>query len=184
MNPDTTHAGCIFCAIVAGDLPSSVVHDDAHWIAVMDIHPIRTGHVLILPKRHVGRIADLDPSAQQRLFALADSVLRAQEANGHAIGGGNLLLNDGIAANQHIPHLHLHCIPRKRGDMAGFGLRLLARTFGLFGRRANREALDGIARALALRIPSDASESTSGSASADALQTIDPAENGTRSVSG
>lgn len=153
MNHDTPHAGCIFCAIVAGDLPSSVVHEDAHWMAVMDIHPIRSGHVLIVPKRHVGRIAELDPSAQQRLFAMADAVMRAQEASGHAVGGGNLLLNDGIAANQHIPHLHLHCIPRKRGDMAGFGLRLLARTFGLFGRQANREALDGIARALAAHMP-------------------------------
>lgn len=161
MSIETSAADCIFCAIVAGDLPSSVVHEDAHWMAVMDIHPIRTGHVLIVPKRHVGRIADLDPSAQQRLFALADGILRAQESSGHAAGGGNLLLNDGIAANQHIPHLHLHCIPRKRGDMAGFGLRLLARTFGLFGRKANREALNDIARALASRIPPDASGSAS-----------------------
>jgi histidine triad (HIT) family protein len=151
----TTQAHCIFCDIVGGKLPASVVHEDPHWIAVMDIHPIREGHVLIIPRSHVARIAQLDVPAQQRLFALADGVLRAQESAGHAVGGGNLLLNDGIAANQHIPHLHLHCIPRRRGDTAGFGLRLLARTVGLFGLKTDRARLDAISHTLASHLPQD-----------------------------
>lgn len=165
MSANTRHADCIFCAVANRTLPASIVHEDAEWMAVMDIHPIREGHVLIVPKRHVGRIADLDPAAQRTLFFLADHLLRAQEASGHAVGGGNLLLNDGIAANQHIPHLHLHCIPRKRGDMLGFGLRLLARTFGLFGRKTDRAALDATARALASHFPPDVAAPASADAS-------------------
>lgn len=156
MNAPHTHADCIFCAIANRALPASVVHEDAEWMVVMDIHPIREGHVLIVPKRHIARIAELDPSAQRTLFSLAERMLRAQDASGHAVDGGNLLLNDGIAANQHIPHLHLHCIPRKRGDMLGFGMRLLARTFGLFGRKTDRAALDATARALAIHFQRDA----------------------------
>ena len=145
----TTPRPCIFCAIAAGQLPASIVHQDSDWLVVMDIHPIRPGHALIIPRQHTARISELQDGARQRLFALADAVLRAQEALGLAEGGGNLLLNDGIAANQHIPHLHLHCIPRRRGDTAAFGMRLLARTFGLFGRQADRAALDRDADALA-----------------------------------
>lgn len=149
MTSTPPHADCIFCGIASGRLPASVVHGEADWLAVMDIHPIRRGHVLLVPRRHVARIGELAGAAQQRLFVLAHALLQAQEASGLAAGGGNLLLNDGIAANQHIPHLHLHCIPRRRGDTAGFGIRLLARTLGLFGRAANRNGLDADARTLA-----------------------------------
>lgn len=155
MNSIAAQTGCIFCGIAEGRLPASVVHEDADWLAVMDIHPVRTGHVLILPRRHAGRIALLDVPARHRLIVLADAILRAQQAAGYAAGGGNLLLNDGIAANQHIPHLHLHCIPRKQGDTAGFGMRLLARTFGLFGRARSREGLDAEARMLARHLHAD-----------------------------
>ena len=153
MNDDATRNDCIFCGIADGRLPASVVHKDADWLAVMDIHPIRQGHVLLIPTRHVSRLSELDPAERERLFALANAIVRAQETAGFATGGSNLLLNDGVAANQHIPHLHLHCIPRRRGDTIGFGLRLLARTFGLFGRGVDRAALDRAAAAIAERLP-------------------------------
>jgi histidine triad (HIT) family protein len=139
---------CIFCGIASGRLPASIVHEDDDWMAVMDIHPIRQGHVLLIPRRHVSRLAELDEAEQRRLFVLADAVLKAQEAAGYANGGSNLLLNDGVAANQHIPHLHLHCIPRRRGDTLGFGLRLLARTVGLFGFGIKHAELNTIATAI------------------------------------
>lgn len=153
MNDETTRNACIFCGIADGRLPASAVYRDAEWLAVMDIHPIRRGHVLIIPTRHVSRLSELERAEQQRLFALADAIVRAQESAGFAAGGSNLLLNDGVAANQHIPHLHLHCIPRRRGDTVGFGLRLLARTFGLFGRSVEREELDRVAATIAERLP-------------------------------
>lgn len=159
MNENAAIDNCIFCGIASGRLPASLVYEDAEWLAVMDIHPIRHGHVLIIPKRHVGRLAELDLAERHRLFVLADAVVRAQEAAGFAVGGSNLLLNDGVAANQHIPHLHMHCIPRRRGDTVGFGLRLLARTFGLFGRSVNRIELDRVAGVIAARLPPRSDES-------------------------
>lgn len=148
MNTPAASDSCIFCGIAGGRLPASIVHEDATWMAVMDIHPIRRGHVLLIPRRHVGRLADLSEIEQRGLFQLADRILKAQEASGFADGGSNLLLNDGVAANQHIPHLHLHCIPRRRGDTLGFGVRLLARTIGLFGFATKHAELDTIAAAI------------------------------------
>ncbi len=145
MNTSAASDSCIFCGIAGGRLPASIVHEDATWMAVMDIHPIRRGHVLLIPRRHVGRLSELSELEQRRLFLLADRILKAQEASGFADGGSNLLLNDGVAANQHIPHLHLHCIPRRRGDTLGFGVRLLARTVGLFGFATKRVELDRMA---------------------------------------
>jgi len=98
-------------------------------------------------------LAELDLASRARLFVLADAILRAQDAAGFAVGGSNSLLNDGVAANLLIPHLHLHCIPRRRGDTVGFGLRLLARRFGLFGRSIGRSELDAVAAAIAQRRP-------------------------------
>lgn len=148
MNTSAAPDTCIFCGIASGRLPASAVHEDAEWMAVMDIHPIRKGHVLLIPRRHVSRLAELGEAEQRRLFVLADAILKAQEAVGYANGGSNLLLNDGVAANQHIPHLHLHCIPRRRGDTLGFGLRLLARTVGLFGFGTKHEELNTVAAAI------------------------------------
>lgn len=155
MNSTEPHADCIFCGIANGRLPASVVYQDTDWLAVMDIHPIRKGHVLLVPRRHVGRLTSLSGQARRELIVLADEIVRAQEAGGYAADGSNLLLNDGIAANQHIPHLHLHCIPRRPGDTAGFGMRLLARTFGLFGRATARDGLDATAQTLAGHLSPD-----------------------------
>lgn len=139
--PADRHA-CPFCRIIAGQLPASVVHREDDWLVLMDIHPLRPGHVLIIPHQHAGHLHHFDPARQQRLFVLADAVLRAQQQVDPTVAGANLLLNDGSAANQHIPHLHLHCIPRRRRDSLGFALGLLARTAGIFGIAGKRRLLD------------------------------------------
>ena len=148
MRNQPDHNACPFCRIIAGQLPASVVHREEHWLVLMDIHPLRPGHVLIIPHQHAGHLHQFDPARQQRLFVLADAVLRAQQQVDPTVAGANLLLNDGSAANQHIPHLHLHCIPRRRCDSLGFALGLLARTLGLFGRPSPRNRLDAQAARL------------------------------------
>ncbi|NOT88971.1 MAG: HIT family protein [Lysobacter sp.] len=147
MNP-TPKPACIFCDICEERLSASIVHRDERWLVFMDIHPIRQGHALIVPRTHLAHLDQLDDDARSGLMRLAARVMAAQEKAGYAAKGGNLLLNDGVAANQHVPHLHLHCIPRKSGDQIGFGTRLLSRTFGIFGRRTDRRQLDEIARSL------------------------------------
>ncbi len=139
---DAHASRCIFCQIGTGDLPASLVHQDDDWLVLMDIHPVRAGHVLVVPRAHRPHLAEFDADTRSALIEWADRIVRAQQAAGFAAGGANLLLNDGIAGDQHVPHLHLHCIPRRRGD----GLRVLAglaqRMFGLFGRAAPRARLD------------------------------------------
>lgn len=142
MSKQSTGSACPFCRIIAGQLPASIVHREDDWLVLMDIHPLRPGHVLIIPHQHAGHLHQFDPVRQQRLFVLADAVLRAQQQVDPTVAGANLLLNDGSAANQHIPHLHLHCIPRRRRDSLGFALGLLARTAGIFGMARKRRLLD------------------------------------------
>lgn len=148
MSNQPDHNACPFCRIIAGQLPASVVHREEHWLVLMDIHPLRPGHVLIIPRQHAGHLHQFDPARQQRLFVLADAVLRAQQQVDPTVAGANLLLNDGSAANQHIPHLHLHCIPRRHRDSLGFALGLLSRTAGIFGIARKRSRLDAQAEHL------------------------------------
>ena len=144
----TPKPACIFCDICEERLSASIIYRDERWLVFLDIHPIREGHALIIPRTHLGHLNQLDEDAQSDLMRLAARVMAAQEKAGFAVKGGNLLLNDGVAANQHVPHLHLHCIPRKAGDQIAFGTRLLSRTFGIFGRKTARSRLDEIGRLL------------------------------------
>ena len=130
---------CIFCAIVAGRAPASIVYRDETCAAFMDIQPVNPGHVLVVPNRHAASLADLDAETGMRMFGIGQQVAAALRASGLRCEGVNLFLADGEAAGQEVFHLHLHVIPRYRGD--GFGLR-----FGPANRtRPPRPELDRIA---------------------------------------
>ncbi len=109
-------SGCIFCDIVAGHLPSSTVYADDTLLAMMDINPVNTGHVLVLPKRHVESMADLDEATGAHLFKATMRVARAIRESGVKCEGINLFLADGEAAFQEIFHLHMHVFRRFKGD--------------------------------------------------------------------
>ncbi|MCR4438231.1 MAG: HIT family protein [bacterium] len=135
-------AECVFCEIVAGSRPASVVHRDQQCWAFLDIRPVNPGHVLVIPAQHASGLADLDPEAGAQMFRVAQKVARALRASGLRCEGVNLHLADGRAAGQEVFHVHLHVVPRYRGD--GFGLR-----FGPdYGRLAPRAKLDAIAASL------------------------------------
>jgi diadenosine tetraphosphate (Ap4A) HIT family hydrolase len=130
---------CIFCRIVAGTAPASVVYQDDDVVAFMDIQPVNAGHVLVVPKRHAEGLAELDARVGGRLFQVAQRVAGALGAADVKREGVNLHLADGAAAGQEVFHVHLHVIPRYRGD--GFGLR-----FGQgYGTQPPRAALDALA---------------------------------------
>ena len=102
---------CVFCRIVAGVHPAEIVYQDERVIAFLDINPLNPGHTLVIPKAHVERLSDLPAELTGPLLAAAVRVAKAaQEALGAA--GVNLIVNDGRAAGQAIPHLHLHVVPR------------------------------------------------------------------------
>lgn len=105
----------IFDQIIEGRLPASVVWRDERCIAFMDIHPMARGHVLVCPLQAVVTLDALDDEIRAHLFNLAVRIGRAQRA---ALGSiaQHLLVNDGPGASQTVPHVHLHVIPRYRGD--------------------------------------------------------------------
>jgi diadenosine tetraphosphate (Ap4A) HIT family hydrolase len=107
---------CVFCGIVAGDLPSSQVYDDERALAFLDINPATPGHLLVVPKRHAPDLAGLDPDEGAHLFRVGQRLAAGVRASGLAPEGVNLFLADGAAAGQEVLHVHLHVLPRWAGD--------------------------------------------------------------------
>jgi histidine triad (HIT) family protein len=114
-------------------------------MAFMDIAPIKLGHVLLIPKRHATYLNELTDEEREHLFRLAYLILEAQRNCEIAWDGANLLVNDGTAANQHIPHVHLHIVPRTKGDKLQVLARFATSMVNIFGQRMPREHLDNVA---------------------------------------
>ncbi len=106
---------CIFCKIVAGDIPSTRVYEDDHVLAFMDIGPIVRGHVLVIPKAHHNPLSDTPDDLLARLIAVVRRIARAQQ-DGLGADGVNVHQANGSAAGQVVPHLHFHVIPRFASD--------------------------------------------------------------------
>ena len=106
---------CIFCKIVAGEIPATKVHEDDTAIIFLDINQAAKGHLLLVPRRHEEQWHQLDGQIAAHLGALAarwaPAVLEGLQADGY-----NLLQNNGQAAGQEVMHVHLHLIPRWKGD--------------------------------------------------------------------
>lgn len=133
---------CVFCDIVEGRAPGSVVHRDDVCIAFMDTTPVNPGHLLVVPIAHAAHLADLDPRIGGAMFSVAQRLSAAVRASGLRAEGINLLLADGEAAGQEVFHVHLHVLPRFSGD--GFGHRFPP----TYGQRPTREQLDSDAIAI------------------------------------
>ena len=116
-----TLPSCVFCEIVRGTAQSSTVYADDSVVAFMDIQPVNEGHILIVPRVHAAHLAELDGETGAHLFRVAMELSRAMRQSGVRCEGVNFFLADGEAAGQEVFHVHLHVIPRYRGD--GFGLR-------------------------------------------------------------
>ncbi len=133
---------CPFCAIIEGQAPASHVYEDEVVVAFMDIKPVNPGHLLVIPRGHASDLGQLDPEAGCHLFRIGQQLAAGLRRSGLRCEGINLFLADGEAAGQQVGHVHLHVLPRFRGD--GFGLR-----FGPdYHRRPSRESLDAAAAAI------------------------------------
>jgi histidine triad (HIT) family protein len=111
---------CTFCAILAGELPSTIVHQDQVCIAIMDIQPVNPGHLLLITREHFTGFKDLPPEICSQFFTRAQKLADAIRQSGIQCEGINVLLADGTAAGQQVPHFHLHIIPRFQEDSFGF----------------------------------------------------------------
>jgi histidine triad (HIT) family protein len=137
---------CVFCEIIAGESPASMIYQDQHVVAFMDIHPVNPGHVLVVPRSHVAALADLDEELGGNLFRAGMRVAAAIRRAEIRCEGINLFLADGSAAGQEVFHVHLHVIPRFSGD--GFGFRFAPSYFQPTSRAALDEAAASIRLAL------------------------------------
>ena len=106
---------CIFCKIVSNEIPSVNVHEDDRVLAFMDINPLNEGHLLVIPKAHAATIYEITEGDFVAVMAathkLAAAVKKALNPE-----GVNLMQLNGKAANQVVPHLHVHIVPRWSGD--------------------------------------------------------------------
>lgn len=137
---------CVFCDIVHGKAAASVVYEDDQVAAFMDIQPVNPGHLLIVPRVHARWLADLDPEVGGHLFQIGMRLAGAAYKSGLRCEGVNLFLADGEAAGQDVFHLHLHVIPRFRGD--GFGFRFSPDYHRLPARSTLDQVAAGIRKAL------------------------------------
>ncbi len=106
---------CVFCKIVAGEIPSVRVYEDADALAFMDIGPVAKGHTLVIPKAHYDPITGTPVEVLKLLIAVVQRVAKAQYAGLHA-DGINVTQANGRTAGQVVPHLHFHVIPRFESD--------------------------------------------------------------------
>jgi len=106
---------CIFCRMVDGGIPNHTVHEDESTLAFLDVNPLARGHTLVVPKGHHERVNDLPADLATDLFgaahALTDRVEAAVDADATTIA-----VNNGTAAGQEVPHVHVHIVPRFEGD--------------------------------------------------------------------
>jgi histidine triad (HIT) family protein len=106
---------CLFCQIVAGQIPSERIDEDERTMAFMDINPATRGHALVVPRRHAANLLEIDP---EDLAATMAAVQRLARRVKERLGpdGINLLNSTGPAAWQTVFHFHVHVIPRYEGD--------------------------------------------------------------------
>jgi histidine triad (HIT) family protein len=106
---------CIFCKIVAGEIPSAIVDEDDSTIAFMDINPATRGHALVIPREHYTDLREI-PSDELAAVATAAQRLAVRASDRLGADGVNLLNSCGAAAWQTVFHFHVHVIPRYSGD--------------------------------------------------------------------
>lgn len=109
---------CVFCGIAAGDTPAEVVVDEPDLMAFLDRRPLFKGHVLLVPREHVETLPDLPAAQRDAFFAAAQGLATAMV---EALGAQGSFCAINNTVSQSVPHLHLHVVPRTKGDgLRGF----------------------------------------------------------------
>ena len=111
----STSSDCLFCKIVAGDVPATRVREDDRTVAFMDINPATRGHLLVVPRAHATDLLEVPPEDLAACAAAAQE-LAARQRERLGADGVNLLNSCGAAAWQTVFHFHVHVIPRYAGD--------------------------------------------------------------------
>ncbi|MBM3282143.1 MAG: HIT family protein [Candidatus Diapherotrites archaeon] len=106
---------CIFCKIIAGEIPSHKIYEDKNYLAFLDIHPISRGHTLVIPKNHSTDLLHATPNERKGLLEIvakiAPAIMKSVGAKGFNVG-----INTGKESGQDVFHTHVHIIPRSTRD--------------------------------------------------------------------
>ena len=107
---------CIFCKIIAKEIPAKILYEDDYSIAFLDAFPVAKGHTLVIPKEHHAKIQDLPTEINQKLFETVHKMINKVDS----LQGSTLVaIHNGKESGQEIPHVHVHLIPRSSNDSAG-----------------------------------------------------------------
>ncbi len=139
---------CLFCAIGRDSEPSARVYEDDICKVFLDVYPASKGHLLIIPKQHYVTYDEMEIEVREHISSVTHRLCKAvmlSDLNPH---GYNIQVNNGVAANQHVPHLHIHVIPRYRGDMLKVMGHFLIQVPGIFIGRKKLESLQTSAEAI------------------------------------
>jgi histidine triad (HIT) family protein len=109
---------CVFCRIVRGEAPAHTIYEDEDTLAFLDVHPLTEGHTMVIPKGHYETLEKTPAEEIARVFL---TVQQVSEALRQALGAAatTIGINNGRAAGQVVPHLHVHILPRFSGDGGG-----------------------------------------------------------------
>jgi histidine triad (HIT) family protein len=109
---------CIFCKIIAGEIPAKVIMQNEKAMALLDAFPLAAGHSLVIPKSHYAKVQEMSEQDAKALFEIVWKLLGAVET-GSEVSASTIAIHNGSEAGQEVPHVHAHIVPRKRGDGAG-----------------------------------------------------------------
>ena len=130
--------GCVFCQIISGKLPASVIHEDDKVTVILDIRPFAKAHMLIIPRQHCQNFTYLPDEIISHMAVVAKKMAKALKASSIPSAGFNYYMTEGgPVAGQEVQHCHLHCIPRNPED--GISLRKKGKIMS-----PNRGELDSI----------------------------------------
>jgi histidine triad (HIT) family protein len=108
---------CIFCKIVSDKIHARILMQNDRAVAMLDAFPLAPGHTLVIPKSHYGKVQDMDKQGAMALFEIVWKIAGAVETGSH-VKASTIAIHNGIEAGQEIPHVHVHIVPRKKGDGA------------------------------------------------------------------
>ncbi|HCM12260.1 MAG TPA: HIT family protein, partial [Lachnospiraceae bacterium] len=106
---------CVFCKIIAGEIPSATIYEDEDFKVIMDISPAAKGHAILLPKKHFANLYEMDDTIASKVLIVARKVATAMKEE-LGCAGLNLVQNNGEVAGQTVFHFHMHLIPRNEND--------------------------------------------------------------------
>ena len=109
---------CIFCKIVAGEIPAKVIMQNEKAMALLDAFPLAPGHSLVIPKSHYAKVQQMSEQDAKAVFEIVWKLVGAVET-GSEVNASTIAIHNGSEAGQEVSHVHAHIVPRKRGDGAG-----------------------------------------------------------------